>query len=257
MSTAEFLLEAWQWTVPAVVVIAAGVVLLGVQIAKKRSGRNISLAVGILVLLVVSTVSPLAVLASGFLFTAHMIQHLLLLLIIPLLLVILLRGSRGSRRWQRFSIILGWSAGVGAMWLWHEPNLCSLSVTSPAMQATQIATLLAGGYLFWRPVWGARETQLQPGGAVAYLTSACLACTLLGIYIAFVPLTVCPVFASASTANPVFQLVSDRWAISAAADQQLGGLMMWVPACSIYLGAILAQVGRWYGSEVMHPSRAN
>ena len=257
MNTAEFLLGSWQWTVPAVVVIAASIVLLGFQIVRKRSVRNVSLAAAIVVLLVIATVSPLAVLASGFLFTAHMIQHLLLLLIIPLLLVVLLRGNRGSGRWPRLSIVLGWSAGVGAMWLWHEPNLCSLSVTSPAMQALQIATLLGGGYLFWRPVWGVREAQLQPGGAVGYLTTACLACTVLGIYIAFVPLTVCPVFAGASTGDPVYQLVHNRWAISAAADQQLGGLMMWVPACSIYLGAILAQVGRWYRAGEMHPSRAH
>jgi cytochrome c oxidase assembly factor CtaG len=48
-------------------------------------------------------------------------------------------------------------------------------------------------------------------------------------------------------------LIDSRWGLSPQRDQQIGGLLMWVPMCLIYLGAILAQVGRWF-AEAPHPS---
>jgi len=112
------------------------------------------------------------------------------------------------------------------------------------MQATQTITLLIAGYLFWRPIMG--TTRLHPAGALLYLFSACTACTLLGIYVAFVPISVCPAFAAASQSSPIIILIRDGWGFSAAADQQVGGLLMWIPACLIYFTAILARFLSWH-----------
>ena len=80
---------------------------------------------------------------------------------------------------------------------------------------------------------------------VTYLFSACFACTLLGIYITFTPLAVCPVFA-----NPVDRLgiMNQLYNVGMTprVDQNLGGLLMWVPPCSLYVVAIISLLCRWY-----------
>ena len=44
-------------------------------------------------------------------------------------------------------------------------------------------------------------------------------------------------------------LLRDGWGMSCKADQEVGGLLMWVPACFVYLSAILAMLGRFYREE--------
>jgi putative membrane protein len=51
----------------------------------------------------------------------------------------------------------------------------------------------------------------------------------------------------------VLPLLRDEWGLTPAADQQLGGLMMWVPACVVYGAAILATLARYYREEGVSP----
>lgn len=251
MTTQELLTSTWNGSTMSIVATILAAVAAGIGI-RKGGGRSIlpwSLA---FLVFVIAVASPLATLSAGFLFTAHMTQHLLLLLIVPLLVIAGLRrddSPEPTHNSSRKAIACGWIAGVGAMWLWHEPNLCSLSAISPTAFAVQTVSLLLAGYFFWRPVWGA--ARLRPGPSVVYLFTACLACTSLGIYITFVPITVCPAFAAAAESSPILRLIRDQWNFSAAADQQLGGLLMWVPACAIYLSSILAQFFRWHDSPAL------
>jgi hypothetical protein len=43
--------------------------------------------------------------------------------------------------------------------------------------------------------------------------------------------------------------------LSAERDRELGGLLMWVPMCALYIGAILVEIGRWFGAATPEGSR--
>ena len=118
MTTQQFLTSAWTWN-PAVF-ISSGVALAAYLWAVGLTRRVAFLIAGLGVF-VLTLVSPLNALADGYLFSAHMLQHILLLLIVPALLLMSLPRcvSLGPRSWLLANPLVGWVAGVGAMWLWH------------------------------------------------------------------------------------------------------------------------------------------
>ena len=102
------------------------------------------------------------------------------------------------------------------------------------------------GTAFWLPVVSGRLTPL-PG--IAYLFTACVACTVLGILLTFSPVTVCSVFAHVDDRLGVMPLLRGGWGLTPERDQQVGGLLMWVPACLVYGVGILGQHGRLYATD--------
>ncbi len=206
--------------------------------------------------------SPLDQLAEGYLFSAHMLQHLLLLLVVPALLVLALPNAPSRSRPGPPVLartLLGWVAGVGAMWLWHVPALCDAAAISQGVRAFQTLSLIVLGGLFWWPIIGPGSAhRLAPLVGVGYLFTACTACTLLGILITFAPVSVCPVYLQPVDHLDLLPLLRDRWGLTATVDQQIGGLLMWVPACFIYLSAILGLLWRWYNHDaVTAPEQAS
>ena len=133
------------------------------------------------------------------------------------------------------------------MWLWHVPSLCSASATNPWVHLLQGTTLLLMGTAFWWPIIGPWRSQwLPPLIGVLYLFSACVGCTILGIILTFAPLGVCPAFLHPADRLGILILLRDDWGLTPAKDQQLGGLLMWVPPCFVYLCGIFGLLGRWY-----------
>lgn len=251
MTTQQFLTSAWTWNLG--VLISSGVALVAYLWAFGMHRRIMYLlaALGVFVL---TLSSPLNGLAAGFLFSAHMLQHILLLLIVPALVLMSLPRSvsLGPRSWVISNPFVGWISGVGAMWLWHARPLCDAAVSSRLVNTAQISSLVLLGAIFWRQILAPREEQrLSPPGAIVYLFSACVACSLLGILITFSPVSVCPIYAQ-PTADPlgVLNLVQSNWGITPDKDQQIGGLLMWVPMCLVYLVAIIAQLGRWFSNPI-------
>lgn len=248
MNTEKFLLSAWTWN--PVVLIATAIALVAYLFAF-RAERRLGWLFLALAILVLTLVSPLNALADGYLFSAHMLQHIVLLLIVPALLLFSLPRSF-SLAWRPRLLahpIAGWIAGVGAMWFWHWPALCHAAITSRSIYALQTVSLLVLGTLFWSQVIAPREEErLSPPGAVLYLFSACLTCSALGIILTFSPVTVCPIYAMQATDHfGLWNMIRTGWGFSPEKDQQIGGLLMWVPMCLIYLGAIFAQIARWFG----------
>ena len=138
------------------------------------------------------------------------------------------------------------------MWLWHARPLCNAAVSSQLVNALQIASLLLLGATFWRQILAPREEErMSPPAAALYLFSACVACSILGILITFSPVSVCPIYAQ-PPADPlgILYLVQSNWGITPDKDQQIGGLLMWVPMCFVYLSAIIAQLARWFSDPV-------
>jgi len=254
MTTYQFLTTAWRWN--SILLIFCALALAGYFLAFRRRGRPAYFGAALVVFLLALT-SPVNALADGYLFSAHMVQHILLVLIVPALLLLSLpRSFSLPRPLIAFTHpLIGWLAGVGAMWLWHAPALCNAATTSRAISAIQTTSLLLMGSVFWWQVLAPRETErVSPGVGIVYLFTACTACSILGIILTFAPVSICSVYQ-----HPVDRLgmlgTIRGWGLTSDRDQQIGGLLMWVPMCLIYLAAILAQLARWHSSP--QPTQSN
>jgi putative membrane protein len=254
MTTFQLLTEFWNDRSPAWLIILVAIFIYTLAVlAHGVSRRQIACFVASAAALVLALASPLAVLASRYSFSAHMMQHLLLLLIVPLLAMLAWPSSNAPAADDSFgashrgAMSFGWLAGVGAMWFWHIPALCTAAMQHSSVFAIQVTTLIAAGAAFW---WSVFRPQLQrrlpPYAAAVYLFSGCVGCSLLGIYIAFSPVSVCPLYAVDGGSPDLLRLIHEQWGLTHRIDQQVGGLLMWVPACMIYLGTILATFSSWY-----------
>ena len=146
-------------------------------------------------------------------YSAHMVQHVILAQLVPLPVAVV-----AARRGFRVAAPLSWVAGVGLMIVTSIPAAYHLAQSSAALDWAIRVVLLVAGVAFWTPpIGGGSESRLAPGGALVYLITACFATTLAGMYIAF---------------------------SAASSDQQVAGLIMWVPCCVVYLSASLAVVVR-------------
>ena len=255
MTTYQFLTTAWRWnSIVLLVVILSGV---GYWLAFGRRGRALYFA-GAAVVFLLAFVSPLNALANGYVFSAHMVQHILLVLIIPALVLLSLPRSflLSSPLTYLTHPLIGWSAGVGAMWLWHAPALCNAAATSRTVSAIQTTSLLLMGTLFWWQVLAPRqEERLSPLAGIVYLFTACTACSVLGIILTFAPVSICKVYEHPVDRLGILSTIRGDWGLTSDRDQQIGGLLMWVPMCLIYVTAILAQLARWHSSP--HPEQSN
>ena len=250
MTTAQFIISGWTWN-PAV--LFTGAFALVIYVAAFGAHRRIGWFAAALGVFLLTLLSPLNSLADGYLFSAHMVQHILLLLIVPALLLLSLPRSLSLAVRPRVFAhpLVGWFAGVGAMWIWHAPALCNAAVASRPVHALQTVSLLVLGSLFWRQILAPREEErLSPPGAVLYLFSACVTCSVLGIIITFSPVAVCSIYTMQPTDRlGMLQTIRTGWGFSPERDQQIGGLLMWVPMCLIYLSAIFAQIARWFAQS--------
>jgi putative membrane protein len=251
MTTQQFFTSAWTWNTAAYV--ASGIAVAAYVWAFGANRRILYLLAGLGVF-VLTVSSPLNALAAGYLFSAHMLQHILLLLIVPALVLMSLPRcvTLGPRSWIIANPLVGWIAGVSAMWLWHARPLCNAAVSSPFVNALQICSLLLLGTVFWRQILAPREEErMSPPGAVLYLFSACVACSILGILITFSPVSVCPIYTQLPADRlGIANLIQSKWGFTPDKDQQIGGLLMWVPMCLIYVTAIIAQLARWFAHPV-------
>jgi cytochrome c oxidase assembly factor CtaG len=242
------------------VAIAACVATAVVLVARRTElGPRAMLLGSAVVVLVAALASPIGSLADGYLFSAHMLQHLLLVLVVPPLALLGWPARRDGRparmARRRLHPVVPWLLGVGAMWLWHEPKLCDAASSSPVVHRVQELSLLAMGTAFWWPVLAPRPgTTLSPLAGILYLFTACVACTLLGIIITFSPVEVCSVFAHPVDRLGVMPLVRDGWGLSPEKDQQVGGLLMWVPACLVYGVGIMGQLARLFAENDVAPA---
>ncbi len=257
MNTRDFWLSAWSWNT-ATVASALLAIVVYLYLGRRRTRSGTAWFCAAVLVFLLTLVSPMNILATGYLFSAHMAQHLLLLLVVPALALLGLPQKSADRQPRRPTSLRflthpvpAWLAGVGAMWLWHAPNLCSAAASNRGVHVLQVISLLGLGTLFWFPILRPDLPQrLSPPAGMVYLFTACLGCTALGIIITFAPLSVCPVFMHPPDTPGILSLIRKEWGITPELDQQIGGLLMWVPSCSIYILGILALLARWYsGSE--------
>jgi len=252
MSLGTFLTTAWSWNLPLALGLSLTLIAFAAWARGPGGGGRIGIFGSALLVIFLALCSPLAALANGLLFSAHMVQHLLLLVIAPALGLVSLPPTLPAPVWLRpkFWAAAGWAGGVGAMWLWHVPALCDAAASIGPVHAAQSASLVSMGLLFWWPILAPRASdRITPWTGVGYLFAACLACTALGIVITLTPLELCPVFQAPVDPSGLLLAIRHDWGLSAERDRQLGGLLMWVPMCALYVGAIFLEIARWYAED--------
>ena len=193
---------------------------------------------------------------SAALFSVHMVQHLLLVMIAAPLLVLgqphvaMLWGLPKSARrrvaqaWRRTPGMrtgwrltsrpaAAWVLHTAALWAWHAPRLYEVAVRDEAMHALEHATFLLTALLFWWVLAGhGARRRLGFGAAMLYLFTASLQSVILGALLAL-------------SRQPWYQVhfgTTAPWGLSPLEDQRLAGLIMWVPAGLVYIAALVPWV---------------
>ena len=202
--------------------------------------------------LLAALVSPLHH-AGTELFTAHMIEHELVMAVAAPLLVLarpggtflwgfprlirhkvgrVVRSGAVHGAWRAFTRPVSATLLHGAaIWLWHVPALFDDAVLNVGLHRLQHVSFLATAILFWWAILRRSNFGAACGHVFATMTHT----GLLGALLALAPHALYP----AQTLN------APAWGLSPLEDQQLAGLVMWVPAGTIYAGTALALMGLW------------
>lgn len=209
------------WNPDAVAIALCGALVAAHLLRREQAGR-VPLALGVAVLLLLF-VSPLCALTVA-LFSARVAHHVLLVAVAaPLLALAFPEREDAARR-----IPLAWLVGIHAaiLWLWHAPAVYEAGIRAALPYWTMQASLLASAFLLWRRILSPRTAT---GAAMLALLATVIQMGMLGALLTFArePLYA-PHFA---TTLP--------YGLTPLADQQLAGLIMWVPAALPWLAAAL------------------
>ena len=266
MTTFQLFTTAWDWH-PSVVAGCIGLFAVYVVAARPLSPRRtLWYAVGVLTILF-ALVSPIDPLGDDYLFSAHMIQHLLLALVAPPLLLLGTPPSLARRLLVRPWIAwlerrlsrpaVAWLLGIGTLWIWHLPFLDNAALANERIHiAEHLSFMVTGTIFFWPVLSPLQECRLQPGTSLLYLFGAGVANTALGILLTFIPAGLYPAYLHPDDELGALALIRNTWGLSPAADQQLGGLFMWVGGGLVFLIVILAVMYRWYASPAQNAEGA-
>jgi len=205
--------------------------------------------------LVIALDSPLHELGDQ-LFWAHMTQHEILMLVSAPLFVLgrpmIVFLWALPRAWRERAAGLGhsptfkkawafvsaplwaWLVSALALWLWHFPWLFDQTLRSDWIHAAQHTTFLITAVLFWWPVVN-RIPSFGYGGALVYVFTTILHTSVLGALLTFAP---------RAWYSP-YLVTAPAWHLTALEDQQIGGLIMWIPAGTLLLIVALVLLVKW------------
>jgi putative membrane protein len=256
---------AWHWHPSVIVGCVALLVGYGYLIGYRRSVLALSFSLGVVVLFV-ALLSPLHTLGDSYLFSAHMAQHLLLVQVVaPLLLMGVpaeaLRPLWASPSLRRMERVLGrplvaWSVGVWTMWIWHLPFLYNAALAYELVHVLEHLCFLGSALIFWWPLLNlSPRPQLAAIPALAYLFTAMAAGSVLGMILTFAQPGLYPEYLDPIDTLGILPMIRGEWGLSPAADQQLGGLLMWMPGGLAYLCAMLGVLARWFEAEKYEQAR--
>jgi putative membrane protein len=232
---------------------------------RRPSWQAAAFAAG-MALLVLALLSPLDPLSEE-LSSAHMVQHMILMnLAAPLLMLgstsstaywgLSLPWRRALGRWQRtdhpshrfwtaLRIPLAVTLLYGlVLWLWHLPGPYTWALRDAIVHDIQHLTFFAAGCLFWRLLLDPRNRHRWDAGTgvlVLFVTS--LHSTILGALMALSPHVWYPDYIGRT----------QIWGWAPLEDQQLAGLIMWMPACMVYAVAAAGLLAVWLQSAERLP----
>ena len=185
--------------------------------------------------------SPLAHL-DHHLLTAHMVQHLLVMLVAaPLILL----GARSIVPQWRPPLTLCWLAGAVTVLAWHVPAIFELALQSHSWHHFEHASFLVAGIVFWWPVF--QPVPYSRWSVPVYLFLATLPCDALSAFLAFCDHVVY---------RPYQSIPGGHFGLSSLDDQALAGALMWVTVTFAYLIPALLLTARLLSSKRKSASEA-
>jgi putative membrane protein len=135
-----------------------------------------------------------------------------------------------------------WSSFVSVFLFWHWPAAFQWAATHTARQLLELASILSAAILFWSVALG--TNLLNDGARALYVMTAAIVTDLPGVVMLFAPRAICTMPGENAAA----------FGLTPLADQQLAGLLMWVPANLAFFGIATFLFARWI-SEPKLPSR--
>jgi putative membrane protein len=194
------------------------------------------------------------------LFSIHMVQHLLLMLVAPPLLLLgapVTQLLRVASPWARRRVILpilesaplrflshpvtAWLAFTAVTWLTHFSPLYDLALDDPGVHYVEHVLFVASALLFWFPIIGADPgpNRLAYPGRLLYLLLQMAPSSFLAMAILF-------------NDRPLYDHyveLGSPYGVTALADQQAAAGIMWVAGNVVFTAAILVVIGAWMRSE--------
>jgi cytochrome c oxidase assembly factor CtaG len=250
-----FWLTAWNWEPSIIIgtVLIVGLYLYGIgplrrkyQLATEvKRGQVVAFLLGVFIIFL-ALVSPLDELGDSYLFSAHMVQHLFITLVGPPLLLIgtpawLLQPLLRKRAVFLIARVLTFPALAFLLynadfWLWHAPPLYNATLENQGIHILEHVTFIVFGILNWWPIFSPSEElpRLSLGGQILYIFLTGMPTVALGAGLTFFP----PLYAPYLAAPRI-------WGLSAAVDQQLGGLIMWIPGNIFYIVIVSILFIQW------------
>jgi cytochrome c oxidase assembly factor CtaG len=146
------------------------------------------------------------------------------------------RAENVSQTWRTISLPgVAFSLHAIALWVWHLPGPYQSTLSSELMHSLQHISFLGTALLFWWTIFKARGTEIGYGASVFYLFATALQTGALGALLTF----------SSHLWYPAYGATTGPWGLSPLDDQQLGGLIMWIPGSIPYVLAGLYMFARW------------
>ncbi|MGH9514207.1 MAG: cytochrome c oxidase assembly protein [Terriglobales bacterium] len=250
----------WPWYIAVPLFGMAALYLIGIARMQHRGVRLRSFSIGCFIAgwvsLLMALDSPMHEISEQ-LFWVHMTQHEILMLVsAPLLvlsqpLAVFLWAMPPSWRspvvgvfkWQVSKGVwlaisapaAAWLIHAIALWSWHAPVLFDAALHSDFVHALQHASFIGSALLFWWALLRNHDGRLGFGGAILYVFTTAVHTSVLGAWLTFSPrIWYLPYLGTTSL-----------WHISALEDQQLGGLIMWIPAGTLLTVVALVLLAKW------------
>ena len=196
--------------------------------------------------LIAALVSPVDTLSDSLLWV-HMVQHELLMVVAAPLIALsspLVAGMWAFRlRAPRTFHALGWLTAPAfvfllhafALWIWHLPSLYDAALEHEGVHIAQHICFFSSACLFWWGMLHGRYGRLGYGAAVIYMFATAMHSGVLGALLTVAPY---PWYRDYVTTTAV-------WGYTPLQDQQVAGLVMWIPASLVFLVAGLAFLAAW------------
>lgn len=238
--------------------VILGAYLYGIGPWRARQGtgetvepRQVAMFTAGIVVIFISLSSPLHELSNSYLFSAHMLQHILLTLVAAPLLI------AGTPGWLLSPVlkvapvrtvarvlthpIVGFAAFNLMFSIWHMPALYAASVSSHGVHVTEHILFLSTGVMGWWPLVS-RSAELPA-----------LSEPLQMIYLLLMSIAQIVVFAPITFAEqPIYEFYVSApsiWGVGDIADQQVGGLIMKVGGGTLFMALLVITFFRWHARE--------
>jgi cytochrome c oxidase assembly factor CtaG len=258
MTSGQFFAGAWDFE-PTVIFGSAALFLAYLWVVGFRLNRKTALFGSGVLLMLLTLIGPLDFLGDDYLFSAHMMEHILLYLAVPPLLLLGLPPApvrsllsigfaASAERFLRRPTV-ACLAAVGTLWLWHLPVLYNAALDHEGLHAVEHLSVLVAGTIFFWPIFTPLQShRLSPVVGAVYVFAAMSASMILGILLTYSPVGSYPAYLRSSDGTGVFRFIRTVWKLDPQSDLNLGGMFMWIIGGLLYFASLLAVISRLFRS---------